>query len=174
MATYYILIFAEEATNLSRFDGMRYGLHVEGATLADEYKKSRSAGFGWEVKRRIILGTYILSHGYYDAYYRRAMALRGLLADDFDAALSEVDVIAMPTSPILPFRFGEKDADPLSMYLADIFTVPVNVVGVPAISVPAGFADMDGTKLPVGIQFIAQKLCEGKLFAVARDVIGEP
>jgi aspartyl-tRNA(Asn)/glutamyl-tRNA(Gln) amidotransferase subunit A len=174
LATYYILIFAEEATNLSRFDGMRYGLHTEAKMLADEYKKSRSAGFGWEVKRRIILGTYILSHGYYDAYYRRATALRGLLVKDFDAAFSKVDAIAMPTSPVLPFKFGEKDADPLSMYLADIFTVPINVVGVPAISVPAGFAEHEGAKLPVGIQFVAQKLCEDKLFRIARDVLGEP
>jgi len=174
LSAYYILIFAEEATNLSRFDGMRYGLHKEGKNLADEYKKSRSAGFGWEVKRRIILGNYILSHGYYDAYYRRATALRGLLVKDFDAAFSAVDAIAMPTSPVLPFKFGEKDADPLAMYLADIFTVPINVAGVPAISVPAGFAEHEGAKLPVGVQFVAQKLSEDKLFAIARDVLGEP
>ena len=173
LATYYILIFAEESTNLSRYDGVRYGLHLDGGTPLDDYKKSRAAGFGAETRRRIILGTYILSHGYYDAYYRRAGALRGLICDDFQKAFRDVDAVIMPTSPTLPFKIGEKSSDPLAMYLTDIFTVSPNLTGLPAISIPVGFGKKDSIALPIGMQFVAQKNSEDTLLAIGRDVMGE-
>lgn len=171
LATYYILIFAEESTNLSRFDGMRYGKHVESEKLLDEYKKSRREGFGPETIRRIILGTYVLSAGYYDAYYRRANVLRALIVDDFKKAFESVDAVIMPTSPTLPFKIGEKSEDPLAMYLTDIFTVSPNLTGLPAISVPAGFGEKDGAKLPIGMQFIAGTLQEKTLFTITQDLL---
>jgi aspartyl-tRNA(Asn)/glutamyl-tRNA(Gln) amidotransferase subunit A len=171
LATYYILIFAEESTNLSRFDGMRYGLHVESDTLIDEYKKTRAHGFGFETKRRIILGTYVLSAGYYDAYYARATALRSRIVDDFEAAFKKVDAVIMPTSPTLPFKIGEKNNDPLAMYLTDIFTVSPNLAGLPAISIPVGYGEKEGVKLPVGMQYIAPRRGEDILFTIARDTL---
>jgi aspartyl-tRNA(Asn)/glutamyl-tRNA(Gln) amidotransferase subunit A len=172
LAAYYIIMPAELSTNLARFDGMRYGLHLEGTNLLDEYKKSRAAGFGAETRRRIILGTYVLSHGYYDAYYRRAQLLRAELAREFDEVFKNVSYIATPTAPGPAFKIGEK-LDPLSLYLEDIFTVSANLAGVPAISVPFGTAVRDGVSLPVGIQFMSAKRGEGSLFTVGKDLMGE-
>ncbi|MCW9054431.1 MAG: Asp-tRNA(Asn)/Glu-tRNA(Gln) amidotransferase subunit GatA [Candidatus Pacebacteria bacterium] len=169
LAAYYIIIPAEVSTNLSRFDGVRYGLHFDGTGVDDEYAKSRSAGFGPEVRRRILLGTHVLSAGYYDAYYNKAQALRGLIRKDYEAALEKVDVIATPTSPIPAFKIGEK-SDPLSMYLLDIFTVTANLTGMPAISVPSGTVDREGSSLPVGIQFLAPAFHEKYLFDAGRSV----
>jgi len=170
LASYYIVMPAESSTNLARFDGVRYGLHVSGESGIDDYKKSRAAGFGGEVRRRIMLGTYVLSAGYYDAYYGKATHVRDLIRKDFVNAFEEVDAIVTPTSPVPAFKIGEKSGDPLSMYLADIFTVPVNLTGVPAISVPSGFAERGGKKLPLGFQIIAPHFREDILFTLGRVV----
>jgi aspartyl-tRNA(Asn)/glutamyl-tRNA(Gln) amidotransferase subunit A len=172
LPAYYIVMPAEVSTNLARLDGARYGHHAEGATLMEDYKKSRAEGFGPETRRRIILGTYVLSSGYYDAYYTKATALRTLLARDLDAAFSKVSYIATPTAPDTAFKIGEK-SDPVSMYLEDVFSAPANLTGVPSISVPAGLAERDGKTLPIGIQFMSPKRTEAALFAVARDLLGE-
>ncbi len=172
LAAYYIVMPAEVSTNLARLDGMRYGLSVEGKTLREEYDMSRAQGFGPETRRRIILGTYVLSSGYFDAYYRRATALRSVIANDLTKAFSSVSFIATPTTPGPAFKIGEK-SDPVSMYLEDIFAAPANLTGIPAISVPAGEVVRDGTKLPVGIQFMSPKKTETSLFAIARDLMGE-
>lgn len=172
LAAYYIIMPAELSTNLARFDGARYGLHVNGETLKDDYKLSRAAGFGAETRRRIILGTYVLSHGYYDAYYKKAVLLRATLTREFDAVFKNVSFIATPTAPGPAFKIGEK-LDPLSLYLEDIFTVSANLAGVPAISAPFGTVVRDGVQLPVGVQFMAQKRGEGSLFEVARDLMNE-
>jgi aspartyl-tRNA(Asn)/glutamyl-tRNA(Gln) amidotransferase subunit A len=169
LAVYYIVMPAEVSTNLSRFDGMRFGLHVEGDTLLQDYMKSRGEGFGVEPRRRILLGTYVLSSGYYDAYYGKANAVRRLVTADFDRAFEKVDVIATPTTPTPAFKIGEK-SDPLSMYLADIFTVPANITGVPGISVPMGDVIRENKKLPVGIQFNAPHGNEHLLFAIGKEV----
>ena len=171
LAAYYVLIFAEESTNLSRFDGMRYGLHKEGDTLFSEYAASRAEGFGDEVKRRVILGTYVLSAGYYDAYYRRANALRSVIFSDFKKSFDAVDAVIMPTSPVLPFKIGEKNSGPLAMYLADIFTVSPNLTGLPAISVPIGFSKNTEKALPIGMQFVGPRLSEKNLFEIGRAAI---
>jgi aspartyl-tRNA(Asn)/glutamyl-tRNA(Gln) amidotransferase subunit A len=173
LPVYYIIMPAEVSTNLARLDGMRYGHHAEGTNLLDEYKKSRAEGFGIETRRRIILGTYILSSGYYDAYYRKANALRASIAEDMARAFTEVSYIATPTAPGPAFKIGEK-ADPVSMYLEDVFSAPANLTGVPSISVPAGIVSRDGHDLPVGIQFMTPKRTEASLFGVARDLVGEP
>ena len=174
LASYYIVMFAEASTNLARFDGVRYGLHAGGETGIEDYKKTRGAGFGREVRRRIMLGTYVLSAGYYDAYYGKATAVRDLIRRDFthafDPSADGVHVIVTPTTPTPAFKIGEKSEDPLSMYLADIFTVPVNLAGVPAISVPSGFVAREGKKLPLGFQIIAPHFLEDTLFALARAV----
>ena len=172
LAAYYIVMPAEVSTNLARFDGMRYGLHREGATLLDEYKKSRAEGFGAETKRRIILGTYVLSSGYYDSYYRKATALRSVIAEDLARAFSSVSYIATPTTPDAAFKIGEK-SDPVSMYLEDIFAAPANLTGIPAISVPFGTVVRDGKELPIGVQFMSPKCTEQSLFAIARDLLNE-
>lgn len=172
LPAYYIVMPAEVSTNLARLDGMRYGHHVEGANLLEEYKKSRAEGFGPETRRRIILGTYILSSGYYDAYYRRATALRSLIAADLAKAYEKVAYIATPTAPGPAFKIGEK-ADPVSMYLEDIFSAPANLAGLPSISVPMGTVARDGKDLPVGIQFMTEKRTDATLFSVARDVLDE-
>lgn len=169
LAAYYIIMPAEVSTNLARLDGMRYGLHKSGATLLDDYKLSRAAGFSAETRRRVILGTYILSSGYYDAYYRRATVLRATIAKDVERAFTEVSYIATPTAPGPAFKLGEK-SDPLSMYLEDIFSAPANLSGVPSISVPSGTVVRDGKNLPVGIQFMTPKRTETSLFDVARDL----
>jgi len=172
LAAYYIVMPAEVSTNLARLDGMRYGHHEEGKDLLDEYKKSRSAGFGPETRRRIMLGTYVLSSGYYDSYYRKATALRGALAKDLEEAFKKVSYIATPTTPDAAFKLGEK-SDPLSMYLEDVFAAPANLTGIPAITVPSQPVEKDGKMLPVGIQFMSPKRTERALFAIGRDVLGE-
>ena len=169
LAAYYIIMPAEASTNLARFDGMRYGLQEEGSDLLEVYKKSRAKGFGEETRRRILLGTYVLSSGYYDAYYGRATAVRKMISDEFAHAFKTVDAIAMPTAPTPAFKIGEK-ADPVSMYLADIFTVPANIAGIPGISVPAGFAERGGIKLPVGVQLLAPHNGEGVLFKLGTEI----
>ena len=173
LSAYYIIMPAEASTNLARLDGVRYGLHVEGKDLFDDYVKSRGRGFGKEVRRRILLGTYVLSAGYYDTYYGRADTVRKLIKDDFsqafDVSKGGVDVIATPTTPTVAFGIGEK-SDPLSMYLADIFTVPANITGMPALSVPMGVVKDKGVELPVGFQIIAPELCEDRLFSVGKSV----
>lgn len=166
LSIYYIIMFAEVSSNLARYDGIRYGLSKKGEDSIKGYFLSRTEGFGDEVRRRILLGTYVLSSGYYDAYYNKATALREHLRKQFAKVFEEVDVIALPTSPVPAFGIGEKHGDPLSMYLADIFTVPVNVVGVPAISIPSGKTD-EG--LPLGVQFIAPHAGESLLFTIGKD-----
>ncbi len=172
LAAYYIVMPAEVSTNLARLDGMRYGLHQEGKDLLEEYEGSRAAGFGPETKRRIILGSYVLSSGYYDAYYRRATALRAVIMEDLKKAFEQVSYIATPTTPGPAFKLGEK-SDPVSMYLEDIFAAPANLTGIPAISVPALSVVRDGVTLPVGVQFMSPKRTESSLFSIARDLMGE-
>ena len=171
LAAYYIIMPGEVSTNLARLDGVRYGHHSEGSDLLDEYKKSRSEGFGPETRRRVMLGTYVLSSGYYDSYYRRATALRGTLAADLSKAFEKVSYVATPTTPDAAFKIGSK-SDPLSMYLEDIFAAPANLTGIPAITVPARPVEKDGKTLPVGIQFMSPKQTEGRLFTIARDLLG--
>jgi len=172
LATYYIIMPAEISANLSRFDGVKYGLHVDGGTLLEDYIKTRAEGFGDEVRRRILLGTYVLSHGYYDSYYGKAQAARAHITDDFNKAFTSVDVIAMPATPSAAFKFGEK-SDPLSMYLEDIFTVPANITGMPAMSVPMGDVPSESAQLPVGLQLIAPHNEEERLFSVGARFLGE-
>ena len=173
LATYYIIMPAEVSTNLSRFDGVRYGLLKEGGDMIEDYKRTRGAGFGPEARRRIMLGTYVLSAGYYDAYYNKAMALREIIRADFRKAFEQVDVILTPTSPTPAFKIGENSEDPVQMYLADIFTVSANIVGVPAISVPSGFTEREEKQLPLGIQFMAPHLREDVLFKIGKDFSSE-
>ncbi|MEO6951667.1 MAG: Asp-tRNA(Asn)/Glu-tRNA(Gln) amidotransferase subunit GatA [Polyangia bacterium] len=170
VAAYYIVATAECSSNLARYDGIRYGLRVPADSLAAMYKKTRAAGFGPEVKRRIMLGTYALRSGYYDAYYRKAQQVRTLVKRDFDEAFRHCDVIAGPTSPQVAFKLGEKTADPLSMYLSDIYTIPCNLAGLPGMSIPCGFARPKdgGPELPVGLQLLAAPLAEGQIFRAAR------
>ncbi len=153
LPTYYIIAPAEASSNLARYDGMRYGLRVEGETLADMYKKTRAAGFGAEVKRRVLIGTYVLSAGYYDAYYLKAQKVRRRIVDDFEEAFEQVDAILTPTAPSAAFRAGEKMDDPVAMYLNDVFTVPSSLAGLPALSVPAG---LSAEGLPLGLQVIGK------------------
>jgi aspartyl-tRNA(Asn)/glutamyl-tRNA(Gln) amidotransferase subunit A len=174
VATYYVLATAEASANLARFDGVRFGLRVEPprSDLSTMYSKTRGSGFGAEVKRRIMLGTYVLSAGYYDAYYLKAQRVRTLIRRDFEQAFQEVDVIASPTSPVPPFKLGERMGDPLAMYLADIYTLPASLAGVPALSVPCAptMPTADRPALPVGLQLAAPPLEEERLFAVAAAV----
>ncbi len=166
IAAYYILVTAEASSNLARFDGARYGYRAQNAEdLAAMYVNSRTEGFGREVKRRIMLGTYVLSAGYYDTYYKKAQQVRRVFQDRYREALEKVDVIAGPTSPFPPFGIGDKTGDPLEMYLADVFTVPASIVGMPAISVPLGF---DSSSLPVGMHLICNFFEEGKLLGIAK------
>jgi aspartyl-tRNA(Asn)/glutamyl-tRNA(Gln) amidotransferase subunit A len=164
IAAYYILATSEASSNLARYDGVKYGLRVEGKDLLDMYMNTRAAGFGAEVKRRIILGTYALSSGYYDAYYKKAQQVRTLIKQDFDNVFEKVDVIVTPTSPTPAFRAGEKTDDPLQMYLADIFTISVNLAGVPAVSIPCGFTSQN---LPVGLQIIGRHFDEESILKIA-------
>lgn len=163
---YYIISPAEVSSNLARFDGMRYANRVAGSALREEYEKTRGAGFGRETRRRIILGTYVLSAGYYDAYYRRARAARALLTADFSAAFGQVDAVVTPTTPTTAFALGEKTADPLEMYLTDVFTAPANIAGLPALTLPYG---TDENGLPCGFQFIAPPFHEDLLFHLAKQ-----
>jgi len=164
VATYYIVATSEASSNLARYDGVKYGLRVEGKDLLDMYMKTRSRGFGAEVKRRIMLGTYSLSAGYYDAYYKKALQVRNLIRKDFESAFKEVDFIVTPTSPSPAFKIGEKVEDPLQMYLSDIFTISVNLAGLPAISIPCGFS-LKG--LPIGFQIIGKPFDEKGILQLA-------
>jgi aspartyl-tRNA(Asn)/glutamyl-tRNA(Gln) amidotransferase subunit A len=168
VSVYYIIATAEASANLSRFDGVRYGRRAENPTdLLDLYERSRAEGFGSEVKRRIILGTYVLSSGYYDAYYLRAQKVRTLIRRDFEQAFSKVDALICPTSPDPAFPIGERTGDPLKMYLADIFTIAANLAGICGISVPCGFVEESGKKLPVGLQFLGKAFDESRLLGIA-------
>jgi len=168
VAAYYIIAPAEASSNLSRYDGVKYGFRASGyKNLMDMYKKTRSQGFGPEVKRRIMIGTYSLSAGYYDAYYRKASQIRTLITQDFKKAFEQCDVIAAPVAPTPAFRLGEKAGDPLQMYLSDIFTIPVNLAGIPGISVPCG---LSSSGLPIGIQLIAEHFEEAKLLTAAYNL----
>jgi len=163
LPTYYIVAPAEASSNLARYDGVRYGLRVEGEDLADMYRKTRAEGFGAEVRRRILMGTYVLSAGYYDAYYLKAQKVRTLIAQDFEAAFEKVDVLLTPTTPTPAFPIGEKEDDPVAMYLNDIFTVPASLAGLPGISVPAGLGP-EG--LPLGLQLIGRAFDEATILRV--------
>jgi len=164
IAAYYLIATAEASSNLARFDGVRYGLRVPGATLRDMYGKTRQRGFGAEVKRRIMLGTYALSAGYYDAYYLRAQKVRTLIAQDFAEAFEKVDAIVTPTAPTPAFKLGERTSDPLQMYLADIFTVTGSLAGIPGISIPCGNSSRG---LPVGMQIFGPHFSEGRVMQLA-------
>ena len=165
VATYYILATSEASSNLARYDGVKYGFRAEGAKdLLDMYLKSRSQGFGPEVKRRIMLGTYALSAGYYEAYYKKGQQVRTLIKRDFDEAFKNVDVIATPTAPTAAFKIGEKSADPLQMYLSDIFTISVNLAGIPGISIPCGFTK---NNLPIGLQLLGKHFDEESILHAA-------
>lgn len=180
LAVYYIIMPAEVSSNMSRYDGIKYGLSLDGKDLLDVYKKTRGEGFGKEVRRRIILGTYVLSSGYYDAYYGKAMAARGVIRSEFSDAFKEVHAILTPTAPAPAWKIGEKTS-PLENYLADIFTVTANIVGCPAISLPSGFAIMNGnpstllgaSKLPLGIQLMAPHMREDILFEISKSFLNE-
>lgn len=172
LAAYYIVMPAEVSSNLARYDGVRFGLHIDGANLLEDYMKTRAAGFGDEVKRRILLGTYVLSAGYYDAYYGTAERVRTLMRNEFKEAFADVDFVLTPTAPMPAFKVGEK-SDPLSMYLTDVYTVPANLTGVPALSVPGGTVSRDGVDLPIGIQFIAPHNGEERLFDIGKRFCGE-
>jgi aspartyl-tRNA(Asn)/glutamyl-tRNA(Gln) amidotransferase subunit A len=168
LSTYYIIAPAEASANLARFDGVRYGFRAkETHGLLDHYGATREGGFGPEVKRRIILGTYVLSSGYYDAYYLRAQKVRALIRRDFATAFQTVDAIVCPTSPTPAFKLGERTSDPLSMYLADIFTLAANIAGICGISVPCGFLEREGKQLPVGLQILGKELDESTVLQVA-------
>jgi aspartyl-tRNA(Asn)/glutamyl-tRNA(Gln) amidotransferase subunit A len=168
--TYYIVATAEASSNLARFDGVRYGYRAAGArTLSEMYRRTRDQGFGTEVKRRIMLGSYALSAGYYDAYYLKAQKVRALLARDFEEAFAKVDAIVTPTCPTTAFKLGEKVDDPLAMYLADIYTVTADLAGIPGISVPCGESS---EKLPVGLQILGRHFDEATILRIAKAVAG--
>jgi aspartyl-tRNA(Asn)/glutamyl-tRNA(Gln) amidotransferase subunit A len=167
LPAYYIIAPAEASSNLARYDGMRYGLRVEAGNLTDVYEGTRAAGFGAEVKRRILIGTYVLSAGYYDAYYLKALKVRRRIADDFTAAFEKCDALLTPTAPSAAFALGERSDDPVAMYLNDIFTVTTNLAGLPGLSLPAG---LDAKGLPLGLQLIGRALDEGTLFSLAGAV----
>jgi aspartyl-tRNA(Asn)/glutamyl-tRNA(Gln) amidotransferase subunit A len=164
VATYYIISTAEASANLARFDGVRYGQRIDGEDPADMYGRTRAAGFGPEVKRRIILGTYVLSSGYHDAFYLRAQKVRTLIRRDFEQAFTQCDVILTPATPTAAFRLGEKTADPLKMYLNDIFTVTANLAGICGVSVPCGFTREN---LPVGLQILGPAFGESRMLQAA-------
>ena len=165
LPTYYIVAPAEASSNLARYDGVRYGFRSsKGNNLVEMYENTRSEGFGDEVKRRILIGTYVLSSGYYDAYYLKAQKVRQLIKKDFDDSFKKVDAILTPSAPSSAFKIGEKKDDPISMYLNDVFTVPVNLAGLPAMSIPAG---LDKNKLPLGLQLIGKPLAEQTLLNIA-------
>jgi aspartyl-tRNA(Asn)/glutamyl-tRNA(Gln) amidotransferase subunit A len=164
LPAYYIVAPAEASSNLARYDGMRYGFRAEGRNLTEIYENTRAQGFGAEVKRRLLIGTYVLSAGYYDAYYLKALRVRRRIAEDFDRAWEQCDVLLTPTAPSAAFALGERNADPIAMYLNDVFTVTTNLAGLPSISVPAG---VDAQGLPLGLQLIGRALDEGTVFSVA-------
>lgn len=168
LAVYYVIMPAEVSSNMARYDGIKYGSNIEGGNLIEGYFKTRGGLLGKEVKRRILLGTYVLSAGYADQYYNKAWQVRNLIKKDFEKAFEKVDVIAIPTSPTPAFKIGEKSDDPLQMYLADIFTVFANLVGVPAISIPDGFVKREDKDLPTGLQLVAPHLQEKRLFTLGK------
>ncbi|MGB9750174.1 MAG: Asp-tRNA(Asn)/Glu-tRNA(Gln) amidotransferase subunit GatA [Caldisericia bacterium] len=163
LSIYYIIAFSEASSNLARFDGVRYGLRVKEDSLKKMYTETRKMGFGKEVKRRILLGTYALSSGYYEQWYLKSSKVRKMITDDFQNAFKKVDVLIFPTSPFLPFKIGERIKDPLQMYLSDVMTIPINLVGIPAISIPTGVAN----NLPIGMQLCSNYLEEGKIYKIA-------
>lgn len=169
LAVYYILMPAEASSNLARFDGLKYGLHESGGDMIKDYFKTRGKGFGQETRRRIILGTFVLSSGYHDEYYGSALEMKKLITEELKQAFQEVDLLLTPTTPNPAFKVGEKTTDPLAMYLEDIFTVPANIAGVPAISLPSGFAG----KLPLGVELTAGLGRESNLFRAGKDFLGE-
>ena len=169
LAAYYIVMPAEVSSNLARYDGMRFGLREEGETLLEDYMNTRARGFGEEVKRRILLGTYVLSAGYYDAYYGKAEHVRTMMREELAQVYQNVDLVMTPTAPTPAYKVGEK-SDPLSMYLGDIFTVPINLTGVPAISIPSGTVERDGIALPVGVQYIAPHAGDERLFDFGKKI----
>ena len=173
LATYYILMPAEASSNLARFDGVKYGFHKEGNNLIEDYFNTRGAGFGKEVRRRIILGTYVLSSGYYDDYYNRAIKVKEQITRELRDAFKDIDCILTPTTPTPAFKLGEKISNPLEMYLADIFTVPGNISGCPSISLPSGFKEVDGSKLPLGIELTCDLGREDILFKTSKEFLGE-
>ena len=162
---------AEVSSNLARFDGVRFGLSVPGIDVSDSYKKTRAEGFGDEARLRVLLGTYVLSAGYADAYYNKARLAQSVIRKDFQRIFKEVDLIATPTSPSPAFKFGEKTDNPVEMYLADIFTVSANIAELPGISVPSGFVTEEGKELPLGFQLIAPHFREDFLFRAAKDAM---
>jgi aspartyl-tRNA(Asn)/glutamyl-tRNA(Gln) amidotransferase subunit A len=173
LPVYYVIMPAEVSTNLARFDGVRYGLHVDGSNLFEDYAKSRAVGFGRETRRRVLLGAYVLSAGYYDAYYKKALDVRALIKREFNNIFTgpdKVSAIITPTTLSPAFKIGEKSKDPLSMYLEDIFTVSANVAGIPAISVPSGFVERDGVSLPLGFQIMAPNFREDLLFKIGKEI----
>jgi aspartyl-tRNA(Asn)/glutamyl-tRNA(Gln) amidotransferase subunit A len=164
---YYVIAPAEASSNLSRFDGARYGYRAKDyADLADMYRRTRAEGFGAEVRRRILIGTYVLSHGYYDAYYLKAQKIRRLIANDFTEAFKRCDVVVGPTSPTVAFKLGAKTSDPVQMYLNDIYTIPANLAGLPAGSIPCGFG---AGGLPVGLHLVGNYFSEAKLLNLAHQ-----
>jgi len=167
LAVYYVVVSAEVSSNLSRYDGMRYGPRVEGDNLEETYKASRTSGFNAENRRRIMIGTYVLSSGYYDAYYKKAQRVRTLIKQDFDEAFKEVDFLVGPTAPTTAFKLGEKDDDPVAMYMSDVLTVAPSMVGLPAISLPIG---SDKTGLPIGFQLIGNQKSDAELLSVSGEV----
>jgi aspartyl-tRNA(Asn)/glutamyl-tRNA(Gln) amidotransferase subunit A len=167
LATYYIVAPAEASSNLARYDGVRFGLRQDGEDLRDLYERTRAAGFGPEVRRRILIGTYVLSAGYYDAYYLRAQKVRALILRDFTEVFSKVDALLTPTAPSAAFAQGENMDDPIKMYLNDIFTVPASMAGVPGMSVPAG---LDANGLPLGLQVLGKPFDEETVFAVSAAI----
>lgn len=173
LAVYYVIMPAEVSSNLSRFDGVKYGLHKDGKDGIDDYFITRGYGFGKEARRRILLGTYVLSSGYYDAYYNRANAVRRIITEDFVKAFEKVDIIITPTTPAPAFKIGEKVSDPIAMYLEDIFTVTANLTGMPAISIPSGFSRVGDKDLPLGLQMTARHGEEDLLFKIGKSFLGE-
>jgi aspartyl-tRNA(Asn)/glutamyl-tRNA(Gln) amidotransferase subunit A len=164
VAVYYIVATAEASSNLARYDGMRFGRRADAKDLTQTYMISRDEGFGTEVKRRIMLGTYVLSHGYYDAYYLKAQRVRTLIKKDFEEAFKHCDVIVTPTTPTTAFKIGEKTQDPLQMYLSDVYTISINLAGLPALSLPCGF---DDDNMPIGLQLIGKHFDEATLLRTA-------
>lgn len=173
LPAYYIMLPGEVSSNLGRFDGIKFGTHVSGDKLLDDYLRTRGQGFGPEPRRRILLGTYVLSSGYYDAFYNKSQQARKLIGQDFAEAFKTVDLIITPTTPTPAFKLGEKTQDPVSMYLADVFTVPTNIAGIPTISVPSGTVVREDKTLPLGIQFMSSHCREDLLFKVGKDFLGE-
>lgn len=170
LAVYYIVMPAEASTNLARFDAVKYGYRKSGDNLLGDYELSRGAGFGPEVRRRILIGSHVLSSGYHDAYYNKAIMVREVIKNDFEKVFKDADLIATPTAPVPAWKIGEK-SDPLSVYLADIFTVSANIVSIPAMSVPSGYVEISGTRLPLGIQFMAPIGGENILFDIGKNFL---